>query len=126
METLNYIASLFGFSLVVIPLSLLVNPKNLARLSSHVEDGSNSFVWGIISFILGSAMLLNHNVWVSDWTVIITILGWLVFLKGVMLLFWPDVIKTRVQKVIKSQQLSVLLVIVVFIGLTLTYFAFTA
>ena len=126
METLNYVASIWGFALIVIPLALLINPKHLERVIMQLENDSNLFLWGIVAFVLGSAMVLNYNAWDSNWTVIITILGWLSLLKGLFLLFFPNLIKRWALKIAKGQWLSVWLVVIVFVGLLLTYFSFTA
>jgi len=36
------------------------------------------------------AILLNHNVWVGDWRVLITIFGWLAAIGGAQRIIWPQ------------------------------------
>ena len=40
--------------------------------------------------VLGLLLVLSHNVWTTDWRVIITLVGWLTLLKGIALMLWPD------------------------------------
>lgn len=121
----NYLAEIWGISMVIIPLALLVNQKYLKKLFAEVESESTMFFGGIISLIIGLAMILSYNVWAKNWQVIITILGWLTLLKGLSCLFCPECMKKWARKMESSQWLPVALVVAVFIGLILTYLGFT-
>jgi hypothetical protein len=43
-------------------------------------------------------MIQSHNIWEFSWVVIITILGWLIFLKSALLLTIPRVFEDMVKK----------------------------
>jgi hypothetical protein len=43
-----------------------------------------------MALVFGLLIVMFHNVWVGSWEVIITILGWLALLKGVVLLVQPE------------------------------------
>lgn len=45
---------------------------------------------GYLSFTLGIATVVLHNVWVADWRITITIWGYLMLLRGITRLGWPD------------------------------------
>jgi uncharacterized membrane protein len=123
---LNYLAEIWGISLVIIPLALLVNSKYLKRMFTEIENEATMFSWGIVSLVIGLAMILSYNVWAQSWQVVITIIGWLALLKGLVLLFLPEYMKKWVKKLENRQWLPVALVIMVFIGLVITYLGFTA
>lgn len=122
----NYLAEIWGISIVAISLAMLVNPKYLKKLFAEVENETTMFLGGIISLVIGVAMVLAYNVWALNWQVIITILGWGSLVKGLSVLFFPELIKSYVKKIENTQFLPVALIIVVFIGLALTYLGFTA
>ena len=122
----NYLAEVWGISLVIIPLALLVNQKYLKRLFAEVENEATMFFWGMVSLVIGIAMVLAHNVWVQNWQVIITILAWLALLKGLALLFLPEYMKEWAKKMENKQWLPIALVVMVFVGLVITYLGFTA
>jgi hypothetical protein len=44
---------------------------------------------GILTLLAGLAIVNAHNLWVSDWRVIITILGWLAIIRGALSLLFP-------------------------------------
>jgi len=126
MELSNYLAEIWGISLVVISLAFLIKEKHLKRLFAAIETEDNLFSWGVISLVIGLSMVLTHNVWVENWRVVITIFGWLSLLKGLFLLFSPEFMKGLAKKIESSPIMPFALLISVFVGLTLTYFGFTA
>lgn len=121
----NYLAEVWGISIVVIALALLIKEKHLKSLLAKIETEESLFMWGFISLVIGVAMVLAYNVWSSGWQVIITILGWLSLLKGLALLFMPEQMKKWAKKIESQKWLQIALVILVFIGLVITYLGFT-
>ncbi len=122
----NYLAEIWGISIVVISLAFLVKEKHLKRLFSAIETEENLFCWGFVTFVIGAAMVLSHNVWDKNWQVIITIFGWASLVKGLSFLFFPEFVKKMAKKMENQQWLPIALVVAVFIGLALTYLGFTA
>ena len=51
----------------------------------------------------GLAIVLTHNVWVADWPVIITLLGWLAVISGAVRIFAPHRVNELGKKVLTSQ-----------------------
>jgi len=126
MNLLNYLAEVWGIFLVVVPLALLVNQKYLKRLFVEIENEATMFFLGIVSLVIGLAMILAYNVWAKNWQVIITILGWLALIKGAAVLFLPEYTKKYAKKMEGAPVLPFALVILVFIGLVIAYLGFTA
>ncbi len=126
MPLSNYLAELWGISLVVVCLSLLIKTKYLRRLFASLEDSNNLFCWGLCSLVIGIASVLGHNIWVNNWRVVVTIFGWMGLIKGLTLLFTPELTVKWVKKMENASFLPFALVAGVFIGLILTYFGFTA
>ena len=122
----NYLAEIWGISMAVVCFALLIKEKHLKKLFQALETENNLFSWGLVSFVIGISTVLAHNIWVKNWQVAVTILGWVALIKGLSLLFMPEVLKNTVRKMENKQWLPILLVVGVFIGLALTYFGFTA
>jgi len=122
----NYLAELWGISLVVIAFAMLLKPKYLNMIFAETEKEETLFLWGILTFLIGLAIVLAHNIWVKDWQVIITLFGWASLLKGLAILFFPELLMRYAKKIENKQWLPIALVIAVFIGLIITYFGFTA
>ncbi len=126
MALSNYLAELWGISIVVVPLVLLIKPEYLKRLFLEIENETTMFFLGMVNLVIGVAMILAHNIWAQNWQVIITILGWVSLAKGLAVLFLPEYTKKQAKKMENAPFLPYVLVIMVFIGLIITYLGFTA
>ena len=40
--------------------------------------------------IIGLLIVIEHNVWMGAWPVVVTLIGWIILLKGLMRLFFPE------------------------------------
>lgn len=122
MEIVNFLAQFWGFSLVIISLALLINPKNVEHIITLAEDHKNVTIFGIINVMIGVAFILLYNVWDKNWQVIITILAWLVTIRGIVCLFFPNIVKKGIT-IIRSHRdwFSYILVALVILGCALIY-----
>lgn len=83
---------------------LSVGAKFLGRVIGYTEDKTITITTGYITFLLGLITVVLHNVWVWDWRVAITILGWATLLKGIEKVGFPDRVNKKVQ-MFKSGQI---------------------
>ena len=58
-----------------------------------VHDSTYLFLGGWIATVLGAVLVYYHNLWVNDWRSIVTIISWLILIKGSALLAFPRLIK---------------------------------
>lgn len=122
----NYLAELWGISLVIISFALLVRETHLKKLYASIETEDELFLWGVVCLVIGVAMILAYNVWVWQWQIIITLFGWASLLKGLVLLLMPGLMKSCTKKMQSSALMPYCLVIALIIGLVITYLGFTA
>lgn len=125
MELSLFLAQLLGAIYVSVGLGILNNQKRYKALMDEMMD-SASFLYfgGILALCFGFSVVTFHNVWVQDWPVLITILGWLALIKGVLLIICPQVILDFSKGMLKNLQyvgLGTLL-----FGLVLAYYGFVA
>lgn len=123
---LNYLAQIWGISTVIISLALLIKEGHLKKLFASLETDDNFFLWGFISLVIGVAMILAYNVWAWNWQLVITVLGWAALLKGLLLLFCPEFMKKWAKKIDNKKWMPIWLMILLILGLVITYFGFTA
>lgn len=93
-----YLARLIGlFSIIMVAVVLA---RGSAAVMNAVADPQAMFLYGVISLGLGVAMILGHNVWSGGvLPVVVTLTGWLIFTKGVMLLaLTPEALQTMMQR----------------------------
>ena len=81
----------------------------------------------MLALVIGVVIILTHNVWVANWTVIITIIGWLGFIKGIWIIVFPDTVSKFMQAYQKNKNLLMVHSVVALIfGAVLTFFGFFA
>jgi len=93
-----------------------------------VEDFFNNagltYLTGFIAVILGLLVVNYHNHWTRDWTVLITILGWLTLVKGVMIIAFPKFVEGYSKAILKGKGSLIFPYIAAFVGLLFGYFGF--
>lgn len=110
--------------MLVIP-AVFLNRRHLDRV---VADFSNNlglvYVAGFFNLALGLMVIILHNVWTWDWRVLITILGWLGVVKGLVRFYFPEKLFVVVKK-FSPKVLIVSCSIFFIIGIYLVYIGFT-
>ena len=96
MEVAIYLAKFWG-SLFMILGALSIGAKFLGRVIDYTEDRTVTISTGYITFLLGLITVVLHNVWVSDWRVAITLLGWITLFKGIEKIGLPDRVNKKAQ-----------------------------
>jgi hypothetical protein len=85
-----FIAKLIGLMLLVFSLLMAMNKRAmLASIDELVRNRSLMLIGGSFNLAAGLAIVLGHNVWSGGaLTVVVTLIGWLVALRGVVWLFY--------------------------------------
>jgi len=128
IATSIFLARLLGPLLLIVGASLLLNPHAVRKMAQDVL-GSVTLVYlfGVLDFAAGLAILLVHNVWVASWRVIITLIGWLLLIRGAVRILAPEQVMERAAKVLRVQ--NYLLIaggVTAVLGLVLCYFGYAA
>ncbi|HEX8932103.1 MAG TPA: hypothetical protein VF810_03035 [Patescibacteria group bacterium] len=125
MELSLLLAKIIGLTFMLTSIALLVNRKNidlLFRLYSHLEA---IFITGFLETVLGLILIVIHNLWLFDFRGLITAIGWILLLRGLGRLIYPERSLRIIAKFKSLQKFFVYLLIVVFlIGCYLTYTGF--
>jgi hypothetical protein len=126
MQTSIFLAKLLGPVLLVAGIAMLINRKALDAIVHELLHGPLLLLLlGIIDFAIGLAIVLTHNVWVADWRVIITLLGWFLIVRGAVRMLIPDQAKTVGTKVLRNANVVTgSLAATTALGLVLTYFGY--
>jgi hypothetical protein len=93
-----------------------------------VADPQAMFLYGVISLGLGVAIILGHNVWSGGvLPVVVTLTGWLIFTKGVMLLaLTPEALQTMMQRMDYAANAQLYVLPALAIGVYLSWAGFTS
>jgi hypothetical protein len=126
MQTSIFLAKLMGPILLVAGIAMLVNRKELDALAQELlRSRALLFLLGLIDLAIGLAIVLTHNVWVGDWRLIITLLGWLLIVRGAVRVLIPDQVKALGTKLLKNANaVTGSLAVTIALGLVLSYFGY--
>ncbi len=109
-----YLAVGFGLFLFretyILALRKLVNPVYMMPAAFMAVVG-------------GMALVSYHNLWVSDWRVIITIIGWIALIKGILLLLIPSYIMVF-RNFLQVRSGMVLTIVILMAGAVFFYLGF--
>jgi hypothetical protein len=90
MANSKTIAGLIGPTLIALAAATLINLGSISTLVESVShDPALVMVSGVLSFVAGLAVVRVHNHWAGDWAVLVTILGWLLLVGGLVRLLFP-------------------------------------
>ena len=65
-------------------------PEAYVDVLREMNNQSATIILGMFALLAGLGIVNAHNLWVSDWRVIITILGWLAIIRGALSLLFPN------------------------------------
>ena len=107
MATSRYIARLMGPVLLVIGIGMVMGMLTegdgySSLLKEFIGSRALIFLTGMAALLAGVAIINAHNLWVPDWRVVITVLGWLFILRGFMNLVFPITVQDLGDRMIAS------------------------
>lgn len=76
---------------------LFIITRQLGKTIEMTENKAFVISTGYISLLLGLATVVLHNVWVWDWQIAITIIGWSTLIKGILKIGFPEFIHKQAQ-----------------------------
>ncbi|MFT2214860.1 hypothetical protein ACLJYM_23730 [Rhizobium giardinii] len=92
MERSLFLARLLGPTFVAIAVGMLVNlGMYQTMIAEALHPGIVFYLSGLLSLLAGLAIVNLHNRWQADWRVIITVLGWLMTIGGIIRIVLPQV-----------------------------------
>ena len=94
MEATIFLAKFWAIYFIVMAIAVLINPKRLkAIVESIFKSDSEMWIAGVFTFLLGIGLVLTHNVWDTTLEIVVSVIGWLTLVKGIMYVTLPDTIK---------------------------------
>jgi hypothetical protein len=86
-----FLAQVIGLYLFLVSLAMLVHHQRFKKTAMDLTGIPLMItLTGICMLLLGLLIVVDHNIWVPDWPVVVTIIGWILLLQGLMRLFVPD------------------------------------
>jgi hypothetical protein len=95
MERSHFLARLIGPVFIVGGLGMLFNTAVYrAMFERALHDHMLIYLSGILALVAGLTIVIMHNDWKWHWPLIITVIGWLALVGGVVRMIAPQVIES--------------------------------
>jgi hypothetical protein len=90
MALSRMLAGLIGPTLIAIAATMVLNLGLVLALAQQASRlPPLLFVSGILLFVTGLAIARVHNIWSGGWPVLVTVLGWLAIVGGLVCMLFP-------------------------------------
>lgn len=125
MDVSHFLAKVMGIYFFLAGL-LLVFRHNYIRevVNDYFDSPALMMYGGAINLIFGLLVVLSHNVWEMNWQIIITLVGCLMLLKGIMHWFFPEAASSLSTKVAQGSAFVYLSIVIMLLGIYLTYIGY--
>ncbi len=95
MQRSIFLAKLIGPLLAAIGLGLIVDSDTFRLMAGEfLKSYALIYIAGLLALTAGLAIVNTHNEWTGDWRVVITILGWLCVIGGIVRIVFPRAVET--------------------------------
>jgi hypothetical protein len=121
LEISIFFARLWGSFFIIFGLLFIIT-RQLGKTIEMTDDKSFVISTGYITLLMGLVTVILHNIWVADWRIVVTILGWSTLLKGISKVGFPEQIHKQAQRFKKKQWISA--VIIILLGIFLLWMSF--
>jgi len=121
------IFQLFGLFYLAMGLGFLMEPDYYKDvLDKMINNEAVLFLTGVMIFIAGFLLTAFHNTWGWNCGVVITVLGWAVAIKGLMIFVMPEtsvkLYKKTIKRIKKLTPYSICLIVIGLVFVSLSYF----
>jgi len=96
MEVSVFFARFWGSLFIILGL-MSIGAGLLRKTIKRSEDKSFTISTGYITFLIGLVTVILHNIWVLDFRLVITLLGWTTLIKGILKTGFPEHVHKKAQ-----------------------------
>ena len=124
MDFSIYLAYVLGFYLLVMATAILLHQEKMKKIFHEISaSGPLLVITGIFGSVLGFFLVFSHNIWMTGWPVVVTLLSWFILIQATLRLLSPS----HFAKVMKFVENKIGLTMVawfwLFVGVYLIYAA---
>ncbi len=120
------IFQIFSLVYLAVGIGILINPDFYKKLfEDFTEDTTALYFGGVAALVIGYLILAFHNTWTKDYSVIITVIGWIALIKGILIIVRPKLMIALTKAIAaKENFLKIEAIAIVIIGLALAFLGF--
>lgn len=86
-----FVAKILALTYIAFGIAAVSGKVTFEKMLEDFERSpALAYVTGFFTLVLGMLLVQYHNVWTCNWTVLITLIGWISLIKGIMLIAFPQ------------------------------------
>ena len=126
MQTSIFLAQIMGPFCLVSGLSMIIKRKMLVSIFHELfNNRALLYILGVLVFLMGLLIVLNHNIWGGVWPTLITIIGWIILIEGASYMFMSKRMIKKYMKAMDDKGAYYFIAFTyLFLGLYFLYFCF--
>ena len=126
MDVSIFLAKALGLYTLIMAIMMFAKEKKVKVIVKEIcNNPALLFLSGCKTLMIGVLLIIAHNIWVYDWRVLITLVGWLTFIKGIIRTLFPHISVRIMNKIMKKKSYyQGVSVIALLLGVILCYFGF--
>jgi hypothetical protein len=128
MHTSIFLARLLGPLFLLPGVGILINQGVFRAMATEiVRSVTLIYLFGLVDFAGGLAIVLTHNVWDLSWRVLVTLIGWALLIRGAVRVAVPDLVLGYAARYVGNKKIYPFTgAAALILGLVLCYFGFRA
>jgi len=121
-----FLAQVIGCYLFLVSLAMLVHQQRFRKLMhDFLSHPTIVEICSTICVAIGLLIVISHNIWVQEWPVVVTLIGWIILLQGLMRLFLPELFVKLMKDILGKLPYLILSWVRLIIGLYLIWAGFS-
>jgi hypothetical protein len=126
MMVSHFIAQALSLHFFVMGIAMMSNRTRFASVFNEIANSSSLIILsGVIALLFGILILLSHNIWLWSWPLLVTLSGWLAFLKGACLLIIPTTFLAWCKPLFTPERILITGCCLVLLGVLFSSFGFS-
>lgn len=120
------IFQLFSLVYLAVGVGMLINLDFYKKLfTDFAESAAAMYLGGVAALAIGFVILAHRGLrCTQDWSMILSLIGWLALIKGVLILVCPKLMINLTNAMMKESLFKLWAVIIIIIGLALSFLGF--
>src|SRR5690242_2595283 len=104
MDVSIFLAKALGLYVLIMAIMMFAKEKKVKVIVKEMcSDPAMMFLSGCMTLIIGILLVNVHNMWFSDWRILITLIAWITLIKGVIRTLFPHIAVRMINKIMKNK-----------------------
>lgn len=128
MEPIAYLLlQILAALYLLVGVGILLHPTYYVNLMKSMKNNGVLFYFGgIAAFVFGFIIIRSYNMWDEPGEIIVSIIGWIAFVKGILLVLLPGVTEKLIDYMATKKMMILVGIASIALSLILGYFGFFA